>query len=133
MRDLLAETVLPKLVREVPHETGSCTITHLIRPTDLIRLIHSYNRPKFGQIFGADPAALKRFWESLFASEDGREFKDLHPTLRAKDPEQLQTSIPIVVHEDAAPYGKKRSVNVLQWGPLLVKGSDIESRFVHHG
>ena len=38
-----------------------------------------------------------------------------------------------MIHEDAAPYGKKRSVNVLQWGPLMVKGSDIESRFVHHG
>ena len=24
-------------------------------------------------------------------------------------------------------------MNVLQWGPLLVRGSDIESRFVHHG
>ena len=24
-------------------------------------------------------------------------------------------------------------MNVLQWGPLFVNGSDIESRFVHHG
>ena len=37
-----------------------------------------------------------------------------------------------IVHEDAAPYGKEQSVNVLQWGPLLTRGSDMESRFVHH-
>ena len=24
-------------------------------------------------------------------------------------------------------------MNALQWGPLLYEGSDIESRFVHHG
>ena len=39
-----------------------------------------------------------------------------------------------MVHEDAAPYAKKgRSVNALQWGPLLVSASDLESRFIHHG
>ena len=29
--------------------------------------------------------------------------------------------------------GKKRGVHVPQWGPLFVIGSDIESRFIHHG
>ena len=133
LKQLLAETALPKMIREVPHRKGERTITHLLRPTDLIRLIHGRNRRKFSQIFGAGRTALKSFWTSLFASEDGREFKALPPSLRAKDPEELQPSIPIVVHEDAAPYGKKRSVNVVQWGPLLIKGSDIESRFIHHG
>ena len=77
--------------------------------------------------------SLGWFWESLFSTEDGQEFKNCHPTLRLQQPEQLQASIPIVAHEDAAPYGKKRSVDVLQWGPLLARGSDMESRFVHHG
>ena len=106
LRYLLADTALPSMVREVPHTKGEDTITHLIRPTELIRLIHSHNRRKLGQIFNADKAALKQFWTSLFASEDGREFKHLHPTLRDKSPEQLCTSIPIVVHEYAAPYRK---------------------------
>ena len=104
--DLLAETALPKLVRAIPHGRGEKTITHHLRPTDLVRLIQSQKRRKLGQIFGANRETLKWFWESLLASDDGREFKNLHPTLRAKDPEQLQTSIPIIVHEDAAPYGK---------------------------
>ena len=131
--DLLSQTGLDTLVRPVPHAKKEKTITYHLRPTDLIRLIHSRNRKRFGKIFGANKTELKAFWESLFSTEEGREFKELHPTLRLQQPEDLKTTIPIVVHEDAAPYQKKRSVNVLQWGPLFYHGSDIESRYVHHG
>ena len=86
------------------------TITHHLCPSLLAGLIHKYNRRKFGVIFGADPAGINDFWESFFGSEDGREFKSLHPNLRDKDPAALKNSIPIVIHEDAAPYGKKKSV-----------------------
>ena len=54
------------------------------------------------------------------------------PTKRIKPPEDLETSVPIIIHEDAAPYSKRKGVNVLQWGPLMVNGSDIESRFVYY-
>ena len=133
LRDLLAATSLPEMIHKVHHGLGDNTVTHTLPPTDLIRLIHSHNRTKFGQIFTADPVFLEGFWRDLFDSEDGRDFQQLHPGLRNRTPEDLRTSIPTVIHEDAAPYGKKRSVNVLQWGPLFVNGSDIESRFIHHG
>ena len=131
--DLLAKTGLTKLIRDIPHEKGKKTVTHHIRPADLIRLIHTHNRRRFVRIFGADKEKLKSFWEGLFSSADGQEFKDLHPALRLKQPEDLKTSIPIVIHEDAAPFQKKRSVNAVQFGPLLGNNSDIETRFVTHG
>ena len=108
--DLLSLTGLDKMVRPVPHAKKEMTITHHLRPSDLIRLIHCRNRTKFHKIFGTNKAELKAFWESLFSTEEGREFKELHPALRLQQPEDLKTTIPIVVHEDAAPYGKKRSV-----------------------
>ena len=40
--------------------------------------------------------------------------------------------MPTIVHEDAAPFSKRKGVNVLQWGPLMVNGSDMESRFVYY-
>ena len=120
------------MVEALPHIRGEATVTHHLRPSELLRLLHSHNRRKFGHIFGTDRAALKSFWEGLFGSPDGQYFKRLHPTLRDKSPKELDTSIPFVAHEDAAPFSKKLSVNLLQWGPLLVRGSDIESRFVHH-
>ena len=112
--ELVSLTGLDKMVRPVPHAKKEKTITHHLRPTDLIRLIHRCNRRKFGKIFGTNKAELKAFWESLFSTEEGREFKELHPALRLQQPEDLKTTIPIVVHEDAAPFQKKRSVNVLQ-------------------
>ena len=129
---MLAETALTAMVYEVPHERGEYHITHHLPPSNVIKMIFSYNRKKFGTIFGADKAKLKAFWTDLFSSDEGKEYKNLHPTLIDQTPEQLETSIPFIVHEDAAPYGKKSSVNVLQWGPLHTHGSDIESRFVHH-
>ena len=69
-------------------------------------MIHSYNRSKFGTILGANKASLKSCWAGLFSTDEGKEFKSLHPTLRNESPGQLQTSIPFIVHEDAAPYGK---------------------------
>ena len=113
MQLLLDTTSLPTMIQEVPHVNGEDTVTHTLPPTEVIRLIHSHNRLKFGQIFSADTVRLKEFWRSLFSSDDGREFKQLHPVFRNVSPEDLQSSIPIVIHEDAAPYGKKRSVNVI--------------------
>ena len=59
LKSLLADTSLPKMIAGVQHTRGEDTVTHIIRPTDLIRLIHTKNRAEFGQIFGADPVKLK--------------------------------------------------------------------------
>ena len=130
---LMADTALVEMIEKVPHEPGLTTLTHHLRPSALIKLIHRHNRRRWGRIFSANKELLKDFWTDLFAQPDGEDFKNLHPILRGKTPEELQTTIPIIVHEDAAPYGKKRGVQLLQWGPLIYQGSDIESRFVAHG
>jgi len=81
LKTLLAETGLTKIIEKVPHRPDEFTVTHTLRPTKLIRLIHRHNRDKFGRIFSADPVFLKEFWRSLFSSEDGKEFQQLHPSL----------------------------------------------------
>ena len=57
--DLLSQTGLDTLVRPVPHAKKEKTITYHLRPTDLMRLIHSRNRRKFGKIFGANKADFR--------------------------------------------------------------------------
>ena len=81
------------MIQDVP-SSGNDSFTHHLPPSEIIRMIHSYNRSKFGTIFGASEASLKSFWADLFSKDEGKEFKSLHPTLRDKSPEQLQTSIP---------------------------------------
>ena len=114
IKELLAAAALPTMIRKIPDAGEDDTVTHTLPPTALIRLIHRHNRVKFGQIFGTDRAALKKFWQSLLSSDDGTEFQDLHPDLKDKTPEDLETSVPIIIHEDAAPFSKRKGVNVLQ-------------------
>ena len=78
-------------------------ITHHLPPTNVIRLIHSYSRSKIAHIFGASKTKLETFCSGLFRTDEGNKFKALHPILKEKEPGQLQTSIPIIVHEDAPP------------------------------
>ena len=91
---LLAETALPKTIRKDPQtdDNPGQMITHHLPPTNVIRLIHSYNRRKFAHIFGANKSKLEAFWSGLFRTDEGKQFKALHPILREKEPEQLQTS-----------------------------------------
>ena len=101
------------MIRAIPDAGEDDTVTHTLPPAVVIRLMHRHNRAKFGRIFGTDRAALKKFWQSLLSSDDGTEFQDLHPDLKANAPEDLETSVPIIIHEDAAPYSKRKGVNVL--------------------
>ena len=59
LRKLLAVTSLPKMIQAVPHTKGEDTVTHTLPPVGLIRLIHTHNRTKFGQIFGACPVKTR--------------------------------------------------------------------------
>ena len=86
MKELLAATALPDMIRTIPDVGVDDTVTHTLPPAVVIRLIHRHNRAKFGRIFGADRAALKKFWQSLLSSDDGKEFQALHPDLKDNPP-----------------------------------------------
>ena len=58
MKELLAATALPTMIRTIPDAGEDGTVTHTLPPSVLIRLIHKHNRAKFGRIFGTDRAAL---------------------------------------------------------------------------
>ena len=53
LKKLLDSTALPKMVRPIEHSKTEQTVTHHLRPSDLIRLIHKQNRETFGRIFTA--------------------------------------------------------------------------------
>ena len=89
------------------HSAGS--IKCWLKPSTLFKLLHQHNRAKWETVFGADADGVEQFWTNLFASEQGRELKALHPDLRDKEPGQLRHCLPRTVHEDAAPYSKKCS------------------------
>ena len=77
---------------------------------------------------GCNPHSLENFWTHLRSSSAGREIFERHPHLQGH--RDLRHTIPIITHIDAGPYSKRRSVKLFQWGPLLCRGCDYETRFV---
>ena len=64
----------------------------------------------FKMSFGADPAALFKFWDGLYTSDEGHKFWMEHPQLKSKTPRDLVHTLPLAVHEDAGPFSKTKSM-----------------------
>ena len=97
----------------------------------LIKELHR-NSEVFKVRLGARKHKVASFWKDLFSSEQGAELKSLHPHLKDVDVSTLATCIPIVIHEDAAPFTKNKSAATCSWSGLLGVGSEIQSKFIHH-
>ena len=105
---------------------------HMILPSTLFRLLHKGNRRRWQQSFGANPEAVAQFWNRLFSSEMGRQFKADHPLLHSRTASSLSHTLPCLMFEDACPYSKRCSSSALLWGSVLGSGKDLEVRFLHH-
>ena len=87
LRDLLAATALPKMIKGIPHATGEETVTHILCPTDLIRFIDSHIPDQVRHDLRGGPSEAQGVVAiSIFASPDGQDFKQLHPALGTRTP-----------------------------------------------
>ena len=55
--------------------------------------------------------------------------KRLHPHLRNKTIAELETRIPLRVHEDAGPFAKARSADLMCWSSMNGVGSELEVKY----
>ena len=133
-----AHSGLMRLVEEtlgfgrMAHRTEGGHVTHVSHPSALFGWLHKHNRSQFELTFGADKEKLVGFGTGLFSSRKGRELRRAHPLLRGKSPRSLESTIPIVLHEDAGPYSKRHSAIVVSWSALLGIGTELECKVVHH-
>ena len=102
----------------------------MIKPSMMMKLVHSHNPVRFIKSFGACIIQLQRFWHDFFDSRDGAAYRRIHPYLRDKSPFDLRFHLPLMLHEDAAPAGKTVSSNGILWGSLLGSGEDLQKRFL---
>ena len=124
-----SHTEISTFLTELP--TGD-TVQWCIKPTTVFCKLLTANREKFMKtMVGGSEQRIENFWTGLFASEHGKELKELHPWLRDKSPSDLKRAVPLRLHEDAGPFSLGGSVNVLSWSPLLGKGLELESKFVY--
>ena len=52
--------------------------------------------------------SLHYFWNGLFSSQVGREIREANVFLRGKTLEQLDTMIPLAIHDNAGPFTKTK-------------------------
>ena len=104
------------------------SIRDLILPSTFLRLL-SRKPTAFRRHLGARVVEVEEFWRQLLISARGQLLRRSHPQLVGKSPSDLKHCIPLSLHEDAGPFSKRRSTNIINMGSLLGSGKDIEVRY----
>ena len=106
--------------------------THGILPSTILKIL-AESPNQFRLRLGADEERLKAFWTDIFSTRDGMELKNLHPFLRNRTIESLKRTIPGRIHEDAGPFTKAKTVNMISWSSLMGSGTELEIKYLSLG
>ena len=129
LRDLM-KVLDNKNITDFIVELGPGPITHMIKPSAVMNYVLQNFPLKFQKIFGANKTSLSKFWDGLLSSPIGREMLVVNPMLAAQTPETLSRCIPILIHEDAGPYAKSKSMNIINFSSLLGKGAEHSTKIL---
>ena len=97
---------------------GIGSVSHLIKPSSIIRMLARQDLAKFEQCMGAVEDNLVSFWHGYFSSGEGREYCAVHCKLSGYSADSLSRTIPLLLHQDAGPFSKTKSCMILDWKPL---------------
>ena len=123
---LLESCGIPQLITPIDGEHFS----QIMLPSTWIRLLHKGYPREFRLSFGADRTRLRDFWSSFASRPATREWSAAHPFLRGKSLGDLETTIPLTVHVDAAPCSKQKSFLSISFASLLRRGEEKLTQFV---
>ena len=99
-------------------------ITHMIRPSVLLRWLHDRYPEKFRMHIGADDERVSEFWNGYMASPTGAARVRTHPLLGRLQIRDIHKMVPLTVHEDAGPYSKKLGCLSFTFSSLLSTGPE---------
>ena len=104
------------------------TVTEFVRSSYLLRMLHEKFPARFGEILGlGDEAKLSDFWGRMLPNSI--ELRS-HPCFRGTGPADWKRIVPLTLHEDAGPYSKKKSTNVVSFNGLFGTGGEKLCQFV---
>ena len=109
---------------------GDCQFVVVVKPHTLIQFLYNISPRRFRNLNGIDETRIQTFWEGLRASSHGQIMFQEHRHLRGRSPASLRHTMPLVIHEDAAPFSKHRSVPALSVSCLLAIGPEIDINYV---
>lgn len=114
------------VIDQITDLTGPC-FSHCVLPSTVIKLI-ARNPAEFRLRLAPSKEKIHEFWQHFFSTDDGQHYKALHPHLRNKTVAELSTRFPVVVHEDAGPFTKLKSMDVVSWSSLHGRGTELETK-----
>ena len=109
-------------------QTKGNVFTWCISPTEVVKQICK-SHTNFQKHLCPSRNACMQFWRDFLASESGVDYQRLHPHLRNKSIDDLATTIPCRVHEDAGPFTAVKSAVILSWSSLMGRGMDLETKY----
>ena len=126
--NLLTKCGLDASISNVACDNG--LVSYMIKPSAYIALIHAHYPREFRLHLGADKLKVKEFWTNFLARPAGQDMARGHRFLRNKSPTALQSTIPVVFHEDAGPFSKTASTNCGSFSSLLGVGGEKLTKFL---
>ena len=109
---------------------GVRSVTRLLLPSTLIKLLHRDHPRAFQRRLGADSVKLRSFWETFLRRPRTKLWASRHPYLNGKAPGDLVASVPFTLHEDSGPCSKGASCNAISWSGLLGEGAEKLTQYL---
>ena len=125
----LAATGLLGLISACPYAglvrpVAGNMITHMMLPSAVIQLLHTNFPDRFGELLGADEAKLDAFWGHFRTHPAFAAHVAACPLLRDLRPAEWKRVVPLTLHEDGGPYGKRLSCNCISFNGLFGRGGE---------
>lgn len=109
---------------ELITEIRTPLVSHCVLPSSMLKHIYEQYPQVFATTVGADCDKVRSFWATFRGTPEAATFLAGHPLLQGMAARDWQYLIPLTVHEDAGPYAKKKSCNVISFSSLLGEGSE---------
>ena len=95
--------------------------THMIPPSKLLDILHTRFSSRFETLLGIDEQKNLELWRRLRSSTD---VFAKHAVLSRLTENELKRVVPLTCHEDAAPFTKSLSVNLISFGGFFSRSGE---------
>ena len=103
---------------------------HMVLPSTWFRLLHRDHPRQFKLSLGASIPRLRQFWGKFLTQPATRAWADVHPFLRNRTLDDLESTIPCTIHIDGAPCSKLHSFLSVSFSSLVRNADQRSTQFV---
>ena len=122
---LMEQCGFARLITAIPN----APVSHMCLPSSLMTCLHAHFPQKLAEVLGADRNVFGRFWAGMRRDPHFTAFVNGHDVLRTFGQADWARLVPVTIHEDAGPYGIRKSCNIISWSSFFATGGAKDSQF----